>query len=272
MRAYIELSSHITALKSPSVKPAITQVEMGKPNLGDKVSLNGRYTIPMPDGVSFEINSDSYVLPVDGGDISSRGFAELLAQYPMFGFIHFNPLLSDQDLLELDTSGTITDGSGTHISRFQTGRSSSGVDDGNSPVSTAMLSANTTVSPSKIGLIVTDTIDIAPYVGSVMSGGGADQFMVYWKVYKFEDTHDILSRNGFGKYGQLNTPTLKNMVEIDQEISDLSVYISIDSGTTWHSVSRLTAISFCCKVDNIKLAFANTGNSKIYLAHYSVMF
>ena len=59
MRAYIELSSHITALKSPSVKPAITQVEMGLPNLGDTVPLNGRYAIPMPDGVSFEINSDS---------------------------------------------------------------------------------------------------------------------------------------------------------------------------------------------------------------------
>ena len=89
---------------------------------------------------------------------------------------------------------------------------------------------------------------------------------------KFEDTHDILSRKGYGKHGQLNTPTLKNMVEIDQEISELSAYISIDSGTTWHSVSRLTAISFCCKVDNIKLAFANNGTSKIYLAHYSVMF
>lgn len=272
MRAYIELSSHITALKSPSVKPSITQVEMGALNIGDKVALNGRYSITMPDGVSFEINSDSYVLPVDGNDISSRGFAELLAQYPMFEFIHFNPLLSDQDLVELDPTGTVLVNTTSYSARYQTGRSASGVDDGNAPVSTAMLSANNTVSPSKLGVIVTDNIDISPYVGSVSSGGGADQFMVYWRVYKFEDSHDIISRNAFGKNGQMNSPTVKNMVEIDQEISDLSVYISIDSGVTWNSVNRLQAISFCCKVDNIKLAFTNSGNDKIYLAHYSVMF
>ena len=272
MKAYIELSSHITALKSPSVKPLITQVVMGSTNLGDKVALNGRYAIPMPDGVSFEINNNSYVLPVDGTDISSRGFAELLAQYPLFGFIHFNPLLTDQNLLELAPTGTAIISGVPVTARFQTGRSASGVDDGNSPVSTAMLSANSTVSPVKPGLIVTDPIDISPQVGTVGSGGGADQFMVYWKVYKFEDTHDIISRGNYGKHGVMNTPTLKNMVEIDQEISDLSVYISIDSGVTWQSVSRLQAISFCCKVDSFKLAFANNGNDKIYLAHYSVMF
>lgn len=272
MKAYIELSSHITALTSPSVKPAITQVEMGATNIGDKVALNGRYAITMPDGVSFEINSDSYVLPVDGNDISSRGFAELLAQYPMFEFIHFNPLLSDQDLTELDNTGSALLSGTTYNARFQTGRSASGVDDGNCPVSTAMLSANNTVSPSTLGLIVTEVIDISPQVGTVSSGGGADQFMLYWKIYKFEDTHDIISRGNYGKHGIKNSPTLKNMVEIDQEISDLSVYISIDSGVSWHSAKRLQAISFCCKADSIQLAFANNGNDKIYLAHYSVMF
>lgn len=272
MRAYIELSSHITALKSPSVKPSITQVEMGNPNIGDKVSMNGRYCIPMCDGVSFEIDSDSYVLPVDGGDLSSRSFAELLAQYPLFEFISFNPLLTTGDLGEISSSNTLTIGTDTYTPRFQTGRSVSGVDDGNAPLGTAMLSANNTVSPSKLGLIVTEDIDISPYVGDISSGGGADQFMVYWKVYKFEDTADIISRKNFGRYGELNSPTLKNMVEIDQEISELSVYISIDSGVTWHSVSRLQVISFCCKVDNLRLAFANSGNDKIYLAHYSVMF
>lgn len=272
MRAYIELSSHITALKSPSTKPSITQVEMRDLNIGDTIALNGRYCLPMPDGVGFEIDTDSYVLPVDGGDISSRGFAELLAQYPMFEFIHFNPLLSDQDLLELSATNPVLIGSDVFTPRFQTGRAVSGTDDGNSPVSTAMLSANATVSPTKPGMIATETIDISPYVGTVSSGGGADQFMVYWKVYKFEDSHDIISRNAFGRNGQMNSPTLKNMVEIDQEISDLSVYISIDSGVTWNSVSRLQVISFCCKVDNIRLAFVNNGNEKIYLAHYSVMF
>ena len=276
MRAYIELSSHITALKSPSVKPSITQVEMGNHNLSDKTAVNGRYALAFPDGVSFEINSNSYVLPVDGNDLSSRGFAELLAKYPMFGHIHFNPILSDQDLLEFSANDAWIDPNVPAVNnypRFQTGRAASGVDDGNSPVSTALLSTNNTVTPSKPGLIVTDPIDISNFVGTVSSGGGTDQFMVYWKIFSFQDSHDILSRKAaFGKHGELNQATLKQMIEVDQEPADLSVYISIDNGITWFRVSRLQVISFCCKVDNFRLAFVNTGDEKVYLANYAVLF
>lgn len=276
MRAYIELSSHISALKSPSIKPSITQVEMGTHNLSERTAVNGRYALAFPDGVSFEINSDSYVLPVDGNDLSSKGFAELLAKYPMFGFIHFNPILSDQDLLEFSPNDAWIDPNVptvNHYPRFQTGRASSGVDDGNSPVSTALMPINNTVSPPKPGLIVTDPIDISSFVGSVSSGGGTDQFMVYWKIFSFQNSHDILSRKAaFGKHGEKNQAALKHLVEINQEPSDLFVYISIDNGTNWFKVSRLQVISFCCKVDNFRLAFVNTGDDKVYVANYAVLF
>lgn len=255
------------------MEPLITQVEMKSFDIGDETPLNGRYCLPFPDGVSFTIDSNSYVFPVDGGDLSSRGFAELLAQYPMFGFIHFNPLLSDADLGELSTTNTLTVGVDTYTPRFQMGRFISGSDDGNAPISTALLPVNDTVTTPKLGCIVSEDIDISPYVGTVGSGGGADSFMVYWKVFTFSDSHDISSRDAsYGKHGVLNTPTLKNMVEVDQELSDLTVYISVDSGSTWQEVSRLQTISFCCKVDSLRVAFANNGNEKLYIAHYSVMF
>jgi len=277
MRTYVDLASHASALKNPSNKPLITQVEMKAPNLGTLTPVNGRYILCSPDGVSLSVDLNSYVLPVDGGDLSSRGFAELLAKYPMYEYIFFNPILTDQDL-SVSTSGgfdptaTFPDGVNTWYPRYQTGRVGSGVDDGNSPTSTAILPANTTVSPVKPGMMITSAIDISPYVGSVSSGGGADQFMVYWKIYEFVVTHDILSSTNFGVHGVKNQPSHRQIKEIAQEPTDFSVYLSIDGGTTWHSAKRLEPLSFCCKVDSLKIAFKNDSGAKVYLAHYGVMF
>ena len=101
---------------------------------------------------------------IDGNDLASQSMARLLAVYPMFGNIYFNPLLTDEHVDELDfTFDWKEPGTGDIFNpRFQTGREAPLDDSGQYPTHTALLSANNTVSPRRPGLIVTDEIDIGP--------------------------------------------------------------------------------------------------------------
>lgn len=118
----------------------------------------------------------------------------LLAQYPMFGNVYYNPLLTADHVGDLDLSGQYIDSSNNAFdTRAQVGRAIA-PDDGVAPNSVAILPQNTTVSPSRPGVLVTDSIDISAYTASV----GTDEFMIYWKIYEVETSHDI--RSDYGAY------------------------------------------------------------------------
>jgi hypothetical protein len=100
---------------------------------------------------------------------------------------------------------------------------------------------------------------------------GADDFMVYWKIYEITTSHDI----GDPTYGALagtNEPAIRSIEETPQEPSDFHVYLSIDDGANWHEVGWLEALGFCCKAEEIRLAFLNESTEKVYLASFAVMF
>lgn len=243
------------------------------PEIGEATPYNGKYAIEIPSFVNVDMDESQpcadYILPVDGGDLYSKIFTGILASYPMYDNILFNPLLTESDMDDLDIEATLPDG---EITRAQYGR---GLNQppyhtttrvGTAPCSVALLPSNKSVSPQRDGLLITDTMDIT----TETSGAGAREFMVYWKIYQFECTKDVNASNG--AFSGENSPALRKIIEIDQEPSDLEVFLSVDDGDNYFPIGRLEPTAFCVAGTKIRLAFRNTGDVKYYIASYAVMF
>lgn len=250
----------------------ILQVER-TPDIGESTTINGKYVVETPAG-QLPIDSSSYVLPVDGGDIFSLGYQQLLDLYPMFNNIVFNPLVRATDVASFDLSATVDNASnqvlsapytGNLVTRAQVGRGSAPFA-GTASLSTAILGANPQTTPPKPGVLVTDTIDIS----AATSGAGANEFMVYWKIYGISTSEDIIS--DFGVFANTNSPAIRSIEEVNQEGSGFVVAVSIDDGASFTPINRLEPASFCVNGTQIRLAFLNTTSSKVYLATYALLF
>jgi len=276
MRVLVDQKDLITS--GPTADLKITQVDK-TPTPEDGTAINGRFVVPVVDGVEFQVDSDSYVLPIDGDDISSQSFAYLLASFPMYGHIFFNPLITHLNIDDseggIDLTKTFKDMSNTppdppvyFSPRLQTGREAGALAFGNYPTHTALLPINDKVTapgPARPGLLVTKAIDLTPYTGTA----GTDEFCLYWKLFDF-----TVSDDHAGDYGVVgdNTPAIRRIFETDPEPDDLTVYISPDDGIHWCEAGLLEPVAFTSKTTSIRLAFVNRGDSKIYLANYGVMF
>ncbi len=253
----------------------ILQVEK-VPEIGALVPVNGKYVIPIPEGVTTYVESDSFILPAsDPGSVIAQSYAGLLAGLPMFENILFNPLLTDADIDDLDLTAVFREGNPLveFPTRAQTGRGTGGpLTSGQASNSTAILAANDSVSPVHPGILVTDTIDIGPLTLDPLGVPvGADEFAVYWYVYEFNTTEDIHS--DFGTLAGTNDPALRNILEIDQEPADFEVHLSINDGVTFTQVQRLVPISFCDKGTLLRIAFKNLNpTNKVYVAAYAILF
>lgn len=274
MRIHVDLKSHVLG------EPALVQVQK-TPEIGNATPINGKYILPTPDGVDFPVTSGDYVLDgsghVDGSDLASKGFAQLLAKYPQYGNVYFNPLLTDDHVgeLVLDQSVAFVDRTQdppvSFYSRLQTGRESGGSDSGQMPTHTALLPQNDSVDPARPGLLMTDLIDIGPYTLDCGDNPvGASEFMVYWKLLGFSVTEDVAA--DVGALAGTNEPAVRSVVEVDQEPDGFTAYLSTDDGANWCEVGLMEPVSFCDKSTQVRLAFKNTSSSKVYLASYALMF
>jgi hypothetical protein len=240
----------------------IIQVEKN-PDIGSVRPFNGRFTVPIPEMVASTITDTSYVLPVDGGDVFSLAMAAMLVQFPMYTNILFNPLLTNTDIGDLDLTGTYL----TDTTRAQVGRATGPLPTGQAPNMVAILNRNQYAVPAKPGLLVTDAVDITAMTG----GFGADEFLLWWKLYDFDVTEDVTSE--YGATVGLNDPAIKNITEIDSEPAGFQVYVSNDNGATWASAARMTPVSMALFGTQVRIAFRNVSNTKKrYLAAYSFMF
>jgi len=275
MRLHVDLGSHF----APVPTDRITQVDPDPP-LFYSSNITGDYLIPAVDGTSISVTNFSYVLPINGNDVSSQIFGQLLARFPQYRHVYFNPLLQTSDIAALDTAATwdrmIPDPAGGPnpiLYRFPTrAKVSGGVTP--APMTVSVLPLNTTGTllptprPVHPGVLVTDNIDLT----AATSGAGADDFMVYWKVYTIFDDQDIAGC-GLGSTQGANLPAFRRAFEIDQEPSGFAVYISIDDGQNWVQARRLQQVAFCGKTNQVKLAFLNTNSSQTYtLAHFAILF
>jgi len=243
--------------------PTNSAIQVEKtPEVGSLTPINGQYVLTIPEGASVDIDAGSYVLPVDGGDISNLAFASLLARYPMYTGIAFNPLLTAADAADLDLTATLPTG---EACRAQVGRGAGPLPVGISPNSVALLPINSTIASTPPGLLITDTIDISAIVPA-----GASEFMVYWKLYGFSTTEDIAA--DYGLLAGTNSAAVRSVVEVDQEPAALAVYLSNDDGITYTQVGRMEPVAFCVPGTLLRIAFRNDGTSKLYIACYAVLF
>lgn len=269
MRVHVDLGSHFTVPPSNT----ILQVDPDPPYLGLS-NITGRYLIPSIDGTSVSVTAATYISPANGGSLTSQVFGQLLARFPQYRHVAFNPLLTATDVAALDDTAIfsilIPDPAGgpnpvvwPFDSRFITGDSVVNA----MPMGTALPAMNTTMTPPRPGVLVTRNIDLSTATGGV----GADDFMVYWKVYEIFSSDDVAG-TGLGTTVGRNDPAFKYAREIDQEPAPFDVFISIDDGQNWVQVSRLQQVAFCNKSNQVRLAFLNLGSATYYLAHYALLF
>lgn len=275
MRLHVDLGSHF----APVPTDRITQVDPD-PAYGSNSNITGDYLIPAVDGTAISVTASSYVLPINGGDVSSQIFGQLLARFPQYRHVYFNPLLRTTDLAALDLAATwlrsISDPAGGPNPILYPFPTRAKVSGGTTPapMTVSILPLNNTGSllptarPNMPGVLITENIDLT----AATTGIGADDFMVYWKVYTIFDDQDIAGC-GLGSTQGVNTPAYRRAVEIDQEASGLLVYISVDDGQNWIRLARLQQVSFCGKTNQVRLAFVNFSTTQAYtLAHFAILF
>lgn len=275
MRVLVDLGSHVAGT------PVVTQVEK-TPATGEGTAINGKYLLPVFQGAEFEVTDADYVLDgageCDGGDISSKSFAYMLLQYPMYDHVYFNPLLTADHVAELDLTATFLEVNAVppwgpsppnapiyYPTRAMTGRPA-GAQSGQMPTHTCILPQNDTLdvaNPPRPGLLITQDIDISAYTGP----GGARDFSVYWKLYDFAIQADVQDETS----GE-NIPAVRQVYETDFEPSGFSVYMSVDDGKHWCEVGLLEPVAFAAGATSFRLAFMNTSADRIYLACFAVMF
>lgn len=226
-------------------------------------NISGKFVVPLPEMAAVDVTSSSYVLPVDGGDITSLAMAAMLVQYPMYEYVIFNPFLSAADVADLDLAGTLSITG--DMTRAFTGRGSGLLPTGVAPNSVGLLALNDRVSPSRPGLLVTDTIDVSV----ITSGVGADEVMVWWKIYGLDTTEDVTS--SYGETAGVNEPASRTIAELDQEPFGLDVFVSNDDGVSWTQVYRLTPTDLAVFGSQFRLAFRSMRTDRVYLAAYALM-
>jgi len=284
MRIIVDAQEFLAGNGTPDpAKIRIVQVEK-TPARADGTAINGRFVIPVVEGVDFPVTSSSKVWPISNDnpmedpDVNSQSFAYLLASFPMYGYLFFNPFLTEEDINGvggIDFAKTFRNNDGPPPPtywpvRVQTGRPAApGAEAGLMPTHTALLEANAHVTGTSVrpGLLVTYEIDISAHTGGV----GADDFMLYWRLLDFEVSDDVAS--DFGATEGTNAPAVRLVKETDQEPPTFYAAISLDDGIHWCLAGRLEPVNFVEKTTKIRIAFINFDTTKkVYLANWAVMF
>ncbi|MDB4278211.1 hypothetical protein N9917_01275 [Deltaproteobacteria bacterium] len=252
MRVVADLASH-----------DILQVEKDPP-LGLGSPFNGRFSVPIPSGSSVQVTKDSVIGGGGPNDVWQQAMNGLLAQYPMYEVIAYNPLLDAGDNNDIDLAAT---GPGGEIPRLQMGRGT-GSPTGMAPNSVALLPYNTAVAPPRPGALVTEVIDLV----ALGVPAGADEFLVWWKLYQFSTTEDIMS--DYGASAGVNQPSARSILEMNQDVAPplFEVFITHDDGATWTSVERLDPTDLVVFDTRVRLAFLNRSGVRLYLAGYAILF
>lgn len=262
MRIYADVN-RLPDNPAAEVASVILQVAPS-PSVGTHTPANGKFVVDIPDGVfPPSVDMDSRLInPV--GDIVEGIYQGLLRAFPGYSNVIYNQLLTSADIDLLDPSATFPHDLGPPVhawaSRFQTGTPTGGTK-GVAPGSVAVLAKNLYTTPPRPGVLITKSIDITTPTG----GLGAKSFVVYWKVYEMDVTHDVMDHST-----GTNTPSIKNWVEVDQNV--VEVFISVNNGGGYTPVTRLSPTATCDPGTDVRLAFVNHNSHKVYLTAYAVMF
>ena len=260
MRILADMRSHVVG---PT--PLIVQVEDTPPEgAPGRVSINGRYAISLPPGVDIPITDASYILPVDGGDVSSLAFDALLAQYPAYQNIVFNSLLRPEDVDELDLAAMYNlaaplDPPEYVPVRAQVGRGV-GANSGLAPMMVAVAPFSLAQALPHPGILITKDIPLA---------FATTEVVVYWKCYDFDVTQDISA--SAGAFAGQNSPALRYLEETPP--TGLFAYLSVNGGDEWLHAPFMEPVSLGMGALTVRVAFVNVDiTERRYLANFAVLF
>lgn len=235
------------------------------PPVGVSTPINGKFAVDIPDGVfPPRVTEASRLIDTTSpGYITGEIYENLRRAFAGYRHVIANPLLTSADVGGIDTAATFPFDPGPPAqfwpSRCQLGRV--GAPAGVAPNSVAVLAENPYTTPPRPGVLITDTIDIGPATG----GLGANNFIVYWKVYTMTVTDDVMN------YGTgANTPSIKSLVEAPQDL--VEVFLSVNDGAGYTPVTRLSPCVTCDPGTLVRLAFVNHNPFKVYLTAYAVLF
>lgn len=220
------------------------------------VVVNGKYIIESPEGIELEITDDSYVYPVNGGDLKSLMMEDLRVSSGL-SYKYFNPLSSSSDLDIIDTSSVAQVGVFPAITEYRTRCQQS-----ESPNNTNLLRAIdiTTwggATERVNGVILTTAIDISANVPL-----GTDVYLPYWEAHTFDLSHESETDN---------TPVVKTYQRL--EPNTLQVYASTDGGAFWQEIVHLNAFTAPVSSTSIQFLFINTSTSRdVYLNAFGFMY
>ena len=99
---------------------------------------------------------------------------------------------------------------------------------------------------------------------------GTDEVMMWWKVNRMSVTEDQGYTQATTPTG--NSPSIKSLIEINEEDPSLLVYASVDDGASWYRIPYLEPIDLINAGTELRVAFLNTGASKLYLEGFCVLF
>lgn len=244
-------------------------------------TVSGQFVLPVPPGISVDVTEASYITPQDATSLPGLIAAELLIRYPMYDHVLYDFLLEDTDIAGYDLGAGVVAPTAASVSppgpawaafipspngaRCQIGRGAGPGPTGNAPGSVAILPKNTAQAAPTYGHIVTDLNDI-----SATSPTGTDDAMMWWFVTQMSTTTDIL--HGFGASLGLESPALRRMTEVDQELPDFYCYVSNDDGVTWYLAEYLTPTDLVSAGTDIRVAFLNLSTSKVYLLGWALLY
>jgi hypothetical protein len=263
MRIYADVN-RLPNLPASETASVIIQVAPS-PAVGVSTPINGKFVVDIPDGVyPPRVTEASRLIDTSSTDyITGEIYENLRRAFAGYPHVVYNPLLTSADVGLLDPTATFPFDPGppaqSWSSRCQLGRAAAPA--GVAPNSVALLPENPYATPPRPGLLITDTIDIGPATGGI----GANNFIVYWKVYTMTVTDDVMN------YGAgTNTPAIKNLVEVQQDL--VGVFLSVNDGAGYTPVSRLSPCVTCDPGTLLRLAFVNHNPFKVYLTAYAVLF
>lgn len=223
------------------------------------VVVNGKFVPAIPDVAPIVVETASYVLPVDGGDVSSKAWEALLLQFPMYEHALFNPLLTSADIADLDLMATF----GSNPTRAAVGRSTGPLPVGQAPNRTRVLAPHP--QSALPGVLVTDTININTIVA-----GGVDEVLVWWQLDRIIRTNDVTS--SYGATADVDEPCLVTLTPASPEPPGFAVYASNDDGVTWYAVGYMSPTDLTAMGYLIRLAFVNTGNQDRTISGFGFLF
>lgn len=256
MRIYADINRFLTAGAEPA--SVIIQVAPTPPVGAPAVPVNGKFYVEIPEGVNPPVVTPFSLLGGVAPNLVSEIFDNLLARFPKYSNVAYNPLLQTADTALLDTAATFPGASltppvaGSLITRAQVGPAPNGV---------AILPQNGAVTPARPGVLITDTITLPT---------PKSEFLVYWKIHEYAVTDDVMDYDGGSN---VNAPAIKGLLEVNQTPPDFTVYLSTNGGAGYSPVGRLTPCAVCDPGDQIRLAFVNTSTTaKRYLASYAILY